>query len=58
MPRVRLLEDARDFYPYPPYHTDRLCGPVQSVPRVKRRKREADHSPPFIAEVKNIGAHS
>jgi hypothetical protein len=48
-------------------HLDRLLGPTIIVPdvgaggvflAVKRSEHEADHSPPSISEVKNVGAVS
>jgi hypothetical protein len=32
--------------------------PMQLLPGVKRQGREADHSPPFGAEVKNDSEHN
>jgi hypothetical protein len=47
-------------YLYPEPHTQSAIQwiPGAVSPRVKRQEREADHSPPSSAEVKNTGAIS
>jgi hypothetical protein len=41
-----------------PYRLDRLWGPIQCVPGVKRPGREADLSPPTNAEVKKTWTYT
>jgi hypothetical protein len=64
MVRVRFLAGARDFFPIHSVRTGSGVHPA-SYPmgilgilslRIKKPGREADHSPPCSADVKNGGA--